>query len=545
MKKLLLILLTIILIACATPKECCGQTFVSTSPENKNVILEEFTGIGCVWCPAGHLIGQTLHDNNPNDVFLINIHTGGYANPQGAGTDFNTSFGAAIASQSNLSGYPAGTVNRHQFSMTQNGGTAMSRSDWSQASTQLLSQPSPVNVGIQSTVDIATNTLTVDVEVYYTGTQTVSTNMLNVAVVQHNVEGPQTGGQSNNPGAILSNGNYNHNHMLRHMLTGQWGEYIQTLNPGSLYSNQYVWTMPADIAGTSLDPTNISVIAFIAEGQQEILSGTEIYPSVIFANAYDAYCMNSSATDIICSPTTDLEVTFRNYGNVPLTTLNIIYDINGGTPMTYPWTGYIPSAGSETFTILNIPVTPMSTNTVNVTLELPNGNIDQNLSNNNSSTTFAGLGSADNGMASIDVTTDNYGDEITWTLKESGTVIAQGGPYQGGSSITAPTAYATLIAGTCYSFTIYDSYGDGILSPGSYMVKDATGTILAYGGSNYTTEDQTNFETATIIIGIEEIKQTQINNKMFDVLGREFKNYNSIPNGTLYIQNRIKNLKIK
>ena len=48
-----------------------AQTFVSTSPENKNVILEEFTGINCVWCPAGHLIGQQLHDANPNDVFLI------------------------------------------------------------------------------------------------------------------------------------------------------------------------------------------------------------------------------------------------------------------------------------------------------------------------------------------------------------------------------------------------------------------------------------------------------------------------------------------
>ena len=73
-------------------------TFVSTTPENKNIILEEFTGISCGYCPDGHLIGQTLHDNNPNDVFLINIHTGGYASPQGAGTDFNTSFGAAIAS---------------------------------------------------------------------------------------------------------------------------------------------------------------------------------------------------------------------------------------------------------------------------------------------------------------------------------------------------------------------------------------------------------------------------------------------------------------
>ncbi|MAX68923.1 MAG: hypothetical protein CMP60_04445, partial [Flavobacteriales bacterium] len=52
-----------------------AQTFVSISPENKNVILEEFTGISCVYCQAGHLIGQDLHDANPNDVFLVNIHT--------------------------------------------------------------------------------------------------------------------------------------------------------------------------------------------------------------------------------------------------------------------------------------------------------------------------------------------------------------------------------------------------------------------------------------------------------------------------------------
>ena len=79
-----------------------AQTFVSTAPENKNVILEEFTGISCVYCPDGHKIGQQLHDANPNDVFLININTGGYANPQGPGTDFNTSFGAAIAGQAGV-----------------------------------------------------------------------------------------------------------------------------------------------------------------------------------------------------------------------------------------------------------------------------------------------------------------------------------------------------------------------------------------------------------------------------------------------------------
>ena len=431
--------------------------------------------------------------------------------------------------------------------MCQNGGTAMSRSDWSPASTQLLNQSSPVNVGIQASVDMATNVLTVDVEVYYTGTQSVSTNMLNVAVVQHNIEGPQTGGQSNNPGAMLPNGNYNHNHMLRHLLTGQWGEYISnSYSRIFLFKSIYMDIYQQILHGTPLDPTNISVIAFIAEGQQEILSGTEIYPSVVFTNAWDAYCTNSSATDIVCAPTTDLEVTFRNYGNIPLTSLDIIYDVNGGTPVTYPWTGNLAPAGSETVNIQNVFVTPMSTNAVNFTLANPNGYPDQNPSNNNSYTTFAGLGSADVGVAEIDITTDNYGDEITWVLKEGGFVIAQGGPYTAGAATTIPTIYATLTQGNCYSFIMYDSYGDGINSPGFYMVKDATGNVLAYGGSNYTTEDQTNFETATIVIGIDEISNIETqDNRIFDILGREWKcDFIDLPKG-MYIINYNKIFKTK
>ena len=53
MKKNLLIILI------ALPFFAISQTFVSTTPENKNVILEEFTGITCVYCPDGHIM-QTL-----------------------------------------------------------------------------------------------------------------------------------------------------------------------------------------------------------------------------------------------------------------------------------------------------------------------------------------------------------------------------------------------------------------------------------------------------------------------------------------------------
>lgn len=58
-----------------------AQTFVSTTPENKNVVLEEFTGIHCGYCPNGHVVAQGISDNNPGDVVLVNIHVGSYAAP--------------------------------------------------------------------------------------------------------------------------------------------------------------------------------------------------------------------------------------------------------------------------------------------------------------------------------------------------------------------------------------------------------------------------------------------------------------------------------
>ena len=483
-----------------------SQTFVNTSVENKNIILEEFTGISCGYCPDGHAIGQGLHDANPNDVFLINIHTGGYASPQGPGTDFNTSFGSAIASQSGLSGYPAGTVNRHQFSMSQGGGTAMSRGDWASAANQLLSQVSPVNVGLQASIDMATNMLTVNVEVYYTGTQTVSSNKLNIAVVQNGILGPQSGGASYNPSAIdPATGLYTHQHMLRHMLTGQWGETISNIAQGTLYTNTFTWAIPNQISGypqsPTIDPTNIAIVAFISEGQQEILSGTETYPSLSFANAYDANLISSSATNIMCNPATDLTVNFKNYGNTNLTSLDIEYSINGGSSTTYPWTGNLTSGANEIVVIQNIPVNPSLTNTVDVSLVSPNGNTDQNLANNNIQCTFDGMYDAPDGQVTIEITTDNYPSETTWKLKENGITIANGGPFSSSGSPQTP-AYATISSGNCYTFVMEDSYGDGLLSPGSYKVKDANGSIIVWGGTNspngnFTTEELTYFESSS------------------------------------------------
>ena len=113
-----------------------------------------------------------------------------------------------------------------------------------------------------------------------------------------------------------------------------------------------------------------------------IIRGAQVYTSIVFVNSYDANLISSSATDIMCTPTTDLTVNFKNYGNTNLISLDIEYSINGGSSVNHPWTGNLTSGASETVVIQSISVTPLISNSIDVTLVGPNGNTDQNITNN-------------------------------------------------------------------------------------------------------------------------------------------------------------------
>lgn len=243
-----------------------AQTIVGTDPENKNVILEEFTGIHCVYCPQGHQIAQGIQNANPG-VVLINIHTGSFAVPSGGEPDFRTPWGDAIAAQSGLIGYPAGTVNRHLFpGMSQGSGTAMSRGNWVAASNQTMATASYANVGLESYIDIETRVLTVNVEIYYTDDSPESTNLLNVAILQDSILGPQTGGGAGN--------NYNHMHMLRHLVTGQWGLEITPTTEGTLYQNTLTYTIPNEYNDVEVVLEHLEIVGYVTQTHQELISGS-------------------------------------------------------------------------------------------------------------------------------------------------------------------------------------------------------------------------------------------------------------------------------
>lgn len=239
-----------------------AQTLVVTTPQAKNVVLEEFTGIHCGYCPDGHARAQALSDANPGRVVLVNVHAGGYAVPQAGEPDFRTIYGEALDSQAQVSGYPAGTVNRHIFNDIDASKTSMSRGSWAYAASQVFPLQSPVNVGFESTFDSATRELTVNVEVYYTKDSPKSTNYLNVVFLENHVIGYQSdyGNGTTNT--------YDHKHILREMITGQWGDQISTTTKGSLVSKTYKYTVPVDFVIENCD-----VAVYLAESHQEIYTG--------------------------------------------------------------------------------------------------------------------------------------------------------------------------------------------------------------------------------------------------------------------------------
>jgi len=114
MKKLLLTLSASLFVSSAL----LAQLPVSTTPENKKAVLEEFTGVNCTWCPAGHVIANNIKAADPNNVILINIHSGSFANVTPGNPDFKTPEGNAIDAMPGMgiTGYPAGAMNREVLS---------------------------------------------------------------------------------------------------------------------------------------------------------------------------------------------------------------------------------------------------------------------------------------------------------------------------------------------------------------------------------------------------------------------------------------------
>ncbi len=130
--------------------------FDENSNTERNVIIEDFTGHKCVFCPAAADLAHQLHMENPTRVFTAGIHAG----PDGIGdfqsvsppdypTDFTNPQGVEIGqyfgeNDGGFPGNPRGTVNRFD-----NGTIFQSPAQWTSMTNEIISS-NDLKVNLQS-----------------------------------------------------------------------------------------------------------------------------------------------------------------------------------------------------------------------------------------------------------------------------------------------------------------------------------------------------------------------------------------------------------
>lgn len=228
------------------------------------------------------------------------------------------------------------------------------------------------------------------------------------------------------------------------------------------------------------------------------------------SQAVDVSALSYKGELIHCEGSYTPKVQIQNYGTSPLTSATITITQGGNTVSTGTYSGSLATYGVATVNCTAIANFTGGSLSVAVTTTG-----DASATNNNLAVTVAGAANAVSQMVYVNITTDRYGSETTWKLKNSaGTVVSQGGPWTdltaNGVTVQTPVA-ATLNPSQCYTFEIYDSFGDGICCSygnGAYSVTDANGTVLVSGGE-FIDLDKGVFKTG--VASIDELNTIALN----------------------------------
>ena len=246
----------------------------------------------------------------------------------------------------------------------------------------------------------------------------------------------------------------------------------------------------------------------------------------------------------ICTNGNEPEVEIYNasaYVNLTSATLEL-RDPSGTLVHTQQWQGNLSPFGHTVATINYLITTP---GTWTAKVVSPNGVTDTRP--NGDEENIEVIAPLTNIHTDITVTiiSDRYGSETTWSIGDGSVTYMNGGPYNDLSSNgTTPQtpSVGSIPPNTCVTFKIEDSYGDGMCCSygnGSYTVTDGLGNIIIQGGE-FSTLEEIKFETGNFTVGISEINYITVkDNRIFDVLGREWKcDFVDLPKGMYIINNK-------
>ena len=229
------------------------------SPQQKVVLLEEYTGVYCYTCPATHLVTAGILAAYPNKVIATNTHStsfGIYTNPLVMGNlyDFRTVDGDSVVNMlGSVISLPSAAIDRKIHS----GETRIiseNRDFWQSYVAQQLSGDVKVNIRLDADFTFETRNLQVIVTLNYVEDVNIA-NYLSILLAENNIVDKQLMAD------LTVNDLYSHEHIVRDYMTDFYGEKITvSKEAGRVYVRVFNYTVPEE-----WDEDNLDVVVFVHE----------------------------------------------------------------------------------------------------------------------------------------------------------------------------------------------------------------------------------------------------------------------------------------
>ncbi len=196
-----------------TGKTTVDTTYVATqieAPQQKNVLLEEFTGVKCINCPAGHELIENLKGQYGQRLLVVSAHSDFLASPYDGDPDLRNEDAEDLE---NLLGpllaKPSAAIDRVLFSGESS--KLVLTQKWASFVDQQINSTTPVNIHIETSFKSNGRDLDAVVTIHYTEEESAE-NKLTVMLLEDNIVTLQL----DHPGI---DSNYVQNRVLRKILT--------------------------------------------------------------------------------------------------------------------------------------------------------------------------------------------------------------------------------------------------------------------------------------------------------------------------------------
>lgn len=254
-------------ISCLTCPD--GDPTDTLEPQDRRVLIEEFTGVECVGCPAGSAEIENLLFLNGERLVAVSIHTGPLSDPYPESQyDFRTEGGAFLLSYLGLpNGIPSAVINRKQFT--------------GESDLQLVSSASWGGYVGQEAQGLAKTVLVLDND-YDPSSRTLNGKVIGQAFdnvdseVRITIMLTESGivdAQLTPETSPDTDPDYVHKHVLRKVLTAFDGDVIDgSLTIGDTFDKNFSFNIPND-----WNADNCTVIAFthLSGDKKEVLQVIE------------------------------------------------------------------------------------------------------------------------------------------------------------------------------------------------------------------------------------------------------------------------------